>query len=35
MNAISTIRKKGFNDPLVETGDMQDAAQYHLRARRR
>lgn len=30
-NAKSTIRKKGFNNPLIETGQMQRAVGYEVR----
>lgn len=30
-NAPSTIRKKGFDDPLVETGQMVNAINYKIR----
>lgn len=33
-NAESTVRKKGFDDPLVETGHMADEPAYRLRDRR-
>lgn len=29
-NAPSTIKKKGFNDPLVDEGDLLDGADYRL-----
>lgn len=32
-NAPATIRKKGFDDPLVETGAMRDAVTYVVRMR--
>jgi hypothetical protein len=30
-NAPSTIRRKGFNKPLVDTGDMRRAANYEVK----
>jgi len=30
-NAPSTIRRKGFDDPLIETGEMRDAIDYKVR----
>lgn len=30
-NAASTVRKKGFDHPLIETGEMKDAITYKLR----
>lgn len=30
-NAPSTIQRKGFDDPLVETGEMRDAIAYKVR----
>jgi hypothetical protein len=30
-NAESTIEKKGFNDPLIDTGDMQRAPAYRVK----
>jgi hypothetical protein len=29
-NAISTIKKKGFNDPLVETGELMNSIEYRV-----
>ena len=29
-NAPATVRKKGFNDPLIETGKMRDSAKYKI-----
>jgi cobalamin biosynthesis Co2+ chelatase CbiK len=29
-NAKSTVRKKGFNDPLIDTGHMLDSVDYEV-----
>lgn len=33
-NADATIKKKGFNNPLVHTGTMQSAPAYRLKSRK-
>lgn len=30
-NSLSTISKKGFNDPLIETGKMLESVEYRIR----
>ena len=33
-NAPSTVKKKGFNAPLVETGDLRDNLAYKISAKK-